>query len=447
MKTMKSFDRADAPGKCTTDILYVTACIVGILLLAGSVLAYAFGAEMSGFQSGTHSGLIWMLTALLTVLFTLRALLWWKYKPVGSTNDSELPSITVVIPVFNEGAGVRASIESVMRSNYPHHLIHLVVVDDGSSDDTWFHIGRACAPFADRVSTVRLDNNRGKRHALFQGFSLAEGEVVVTLDSDSNLRPESLRHLVAPLVRNERVGAVAGKVLVRNRRESLMSRMLGVRYILGFDFVRAYQSELKTVWCCPGALQAYRREVIVSQLIQWRDQRFLGAQCTNGDDHAMTNRVLRLGYDSVYQSTATVETVVPQTYRQLTRMFTRWGSSATREGLIALSFAPRRSVELGGFRGLFMLVDALLQPLTILLRVLFLGAGIFLAIHQPLALASAAAFAGLFALVYAAIFLRSERSREWIFCVCYAYFALIALAWVQPYATITVRGNKWLTRG
>jgi hypothetical protein len=50
-------------------------------------------------------------------------------------------------------------------------------------------------------------------------------------------------------------------------------------------------------------------------------------------------------------------------------------------------------------------------------------------------------------LIYAAIFRRSERSREWVFCVCYAYFALFALPWVQPYATLTVRGNKWLTRG
>ena len=93
-----------------------------------------------------------------------------------------------------------------------------------------------------------------------------------------------------------------------------------------------------------------------------------------------------------------------------------------------------------------MLLDALLQPVGILGRLLFLGGGFFLAVSHPIALASAAALTGLFALGYAALFLRSERSREWIFCVCYAYFALVALAWVQPYATLTVRGNKWLTR-
>ena len=94
-----------------------------------------------------------------------------------------------------------------------------------------------------------------------------------------------------------------------------------------------------------------------------------------------------------------------------------------------------------------MLLDALLQPIGILGRLLLLSGGIWLAMTNPVALASAAAMTGLFALIYAAIFIRSERSREWVFCVCYAYFALFALMWVQPYATITVRGNKWLTRG
>ncbi len=94
-----------------------------------------------------------------------------------------------------------------------------------------------------------------------------------------------------------------------------------------------------------------------------------------------------------------------------------------------------------------MMLDAILQPLVTLSRLLFRAGGLFLALHHPLAFVSAAAATGVFAIVYAGIFLRSERSREWVFCICYAFFALFALAWVQPYATMTVRGNKWLTRG
>ena len=74
-------------------------------------------------------------------------------------------------------------------------------------------------------------------------------------------------------MRDSQVAGVAGKVSVYNRYDNVLTRMLGVRYILGFDFIRAYQSVLKTVWC-PGALQAYRLSVIAPKLSAWRDQRF-----------------------------------------------------------------------------------------------------------------------------------------------------------------------------
>ena len=235
--------------------------------------------------------------------------------------------------------------------------------------------------------------------------------------------------------------------MVRNRKENLITRMLAVRYILGFDFIRAYQSMLHTVWCCPGALQAYRRSVIGPYLKQWRDQTFLGAACTNGDDHAMTNLVLKQGYDSVYQSSATVLTQVPSTYGKLTRMYIRWGRSATREGLRALKFAPRRAFEMGPLRGSLILIDAISQPLTVLLRVIGFGAIGWLLVAHPWVMLSAITLTGWVALLYSAIYLKSERSAEVVYGFIYAFFALFALPWVQPFATLTVRQNGWLTRG
>ena len=426
------------------DLRFIGALAVGLILFIGSVTMFVLSGELEGVLFNSPE--TWCFLAVFFFIFGLRCHLWWRYRPIELRQDVNLPSLTVVIPAFNEGANVRTSIASVLRSNYPTDKLQLIVVDDGSTDDTWTHIQQASKAHGDGVLALRLPRNKGKRHALYEGFSAATGDVVATLDSDSTLRPDSLRNLVAPMEADPTIAAVAGKVLVQNRHQNILTRMLGVRYILGFDFVRAYQSELRTVWCCPGALQAYRRNVIATELDAWLNQQFLGARCTNGDDHALTNTVLRLGYDSVYQSNAIVETIVPKTYRQLTRMFTRWGRSATREGLRALRFASGRAAKIRGWKGAFMLVDAILQPVGILGRLLALGGGLWIAINHPLALATAAALTGLFALVYAAVFLRSERSRDWIFCVCYAYFALIALAWVQPYATMTVRGNKWLTR-
>ena len=63
------------------------------------------------------------------------------------------------------------------------------------------------------------------------------------------------------------------------------------------------------------------------------------------------------------------------------------------------------------------------------------------------ALASAAAATLLSAMIYSLVFLKSERSREVAFGILYAFFAMIALPWIQPYAALTVRKNGWMTRG
>ena len=93
------------------------------------------------------------------------------------------------------------------------------------------------------------------RTALAEGFRRARGEFVVTIDSDSVIEEDTLLAIVGPFS-NPRVGAVAGKVAVYNREKGFIPRMLHIRFILSFDFLRATQSAYGTVYCCPGALSA-----------------------------------------------------------------------------------------------------------------------------------------------------------------------------------------------
>lgn len=425
--------------------------LITVAVSAAALVALALGWPESLSDSplaGSQSTWVPWLSTLVAGLLVLRILLWAGYRPVAPIDDdTELPTLTVVIPAFNEGPGVRRSIESVLASDYPADKLRVIVVNDGSSDDTGVHIDAAAAASSGRALAIHLPTNAGKRHAVFRGLDQATSALVATVDSDSTVPPESLRALVAPIVRQPGTSAVAGKVLVANRRASLISRMLGVRYILGFDFIRAYQSQLRTVWCCPGALQCYRRETIAPHLRRWRDQRFLGAACTNGDDHAMTNLVLSLGHDSRYQSSAEVHTLVPTRYKKLCRMYTRWGRSATREGLRALRFTPRRTAELGPVLGPLMALDALMQPLTVFARGVGFFLGLWLVATAPLTFVSLALGTTIVAWIYALLYLRSDWSSEMLYGVLYAWFALFALPWVQPWATLTVRSNRWMTRG
>lgn len=374
-------------------------------------------------------------------LSALRVALWAAYQPVACASHAEAPMLTVVIPAYNEGAMVARSIDSVAGADYPPGRLQVLAVDDGSRDDTWEHMQRAAARHPGIVRTLRFAANRGKRAALAAGFREARGEVLVTIDSDSVIEPGTLLAMVAPF-RDARVGAVAGRVAVLNRFQGLIPRMLHVRYALSFDFLRAAQSTLGNVVCCPGALSAYRASAVRRALPAWLDQRFLGQPCTIGEDRAMTNHMFELGYDVRYQSNAVVHTMAPTSYRGLCRMFLRWSRSQLREdwrllGLLGSRPLPERLVA-----GLELLA-------TDLGYVFGLGA-LALAAHaavgEPRVLGYMAAAVALGAAPGALYFLRMERSMEWLYGLAYGYFSALALFWIMPYAAVTVRARGWLTR-
>ena len=203
--------------------------------------------------------LLWF--AMGMVLLVLRTLLWIRYRPYSSVAHADAPRLTVVIPAYNEGALVKRSILSAAAASYPRDKLEIIVIDDGSRDDTWQHIAAAASEYPDLVRTIRFARNRGKRAALAAGFEQARGEVVVTVDSDSLIEVDTLLAIAGPF-RDPRVGAVGGKVSVLNRFESLLPRMVHVRYVLSFDFLRSAQSTYGAVYCCPGALSAYRLALV-----------------------------------------------------------------------------------------------------------------------------------------------------------------------------------------
>ena len=140
------------------------------------------------------------------------------------------------------------------------------------------------------------------------GFRAATGSILVTIDSDSEIEARTIDEMVAPFLADPDVGAVAGRVAVLNR-DTTISRMLEVQYALAFDFGRAAQSTYRCVACCPGALSAFRREAVLPFLDEWANQTFLGRPVNHGEDQALTNIVLRQGYDTVYQRNAIVWTL------------------------------------------------------------------------------------------------------------------------------------------
>ena len=139
--------------------------------------------------------------------------------------------MSVVIPVYNEGPLVRDSILSVAKTPLtPGIDWQVIVVDDGSIDDTWQYIQRAVHEAKIEVLAIRNPENKGKRDALQTGFCKASGEVWITVDSDSIVEPDALKNGVSALVRDPKIGCVAGSVKVLNRNDSLITRFLKVSF-------------------------------------------------------------------------------------------------------------------------------------------------------------------------------------------------------------------------
>ncbi len=277
---------------------------------------------------------------------------------------------------------------------------------------------------------------------LAAGFDAASGEIAVTVDSDSIIERGALLAIAGPF-RDPEVGAVGGKVAVFNRFQALLPRMLHVRYVLSFDFLRSVQSTYGAVYCCPGALSAYRLSLIRKILPDWLNQRFLGAACTTGEDRALTNDVLALGYKTVYQGSAVVHTIAPETYGKLCKMYLRWDRSYIREELRLLSTIVWR-LPLPAL--LLTLLEKGITNLRYPVGYFSLALLVTLSVGDPWTLVRVLISLGLASLFYTLYFLRSERSWEFFYGVAYAYFSAFTLLWIFPFALLTLRSRSWMTR-
>ncbi len=379
--------------------------------------------------------------AMGILLLGYRTILWVRYKCFPVSTVQNAPMLTVIIPAYNEGKMVEKTIDSVAAADYPEGRLEIFVVDDGSRDDTWEYISRAAKRHPDLVTTLRFPENRGKRAALATGFRRARGEVLLTIDSDSVIERETLLAITGPF-KDPKVGAVAGRVSVYNRREGLIPRMLHVRFILSFDFLRAAESTYRTVYCCPGALGAYRASIVREILPDWETQTFLGAACTFGEDRALTNYILKAGFDSVYQRCAVVYTIVPTTYRKLTKMLLRWDRSYVREELRLATILWKR--PLGAL--VTTLVERTITNLRYPVSYATLAMVLVLIVDDPQILLRMVMSIGVMSTLYTLYYLRSERSLDFVYGIAYAYFSFIALWWIFPYAVLTARARSWMTR-
>jgi len=276
-------------------------------------------------------------------------------------NHADLPTVSVIVPCYNEGVVIESAIRSLLNLQYP--AVEIVVVDDGSTDDT-YALAKRYEGVHDK-STVRVlrQRNAGKGNALNRGILASHGDLVVCVDSDSRLEPASLLYAV-PHFRDPKVGAVAGNVKVVNRH-NLLTKMQALEYIEGLNMVRRSQGYFSAVNVIPGPLGMFRRSVL-DEVDYYDDDTF-------AEDCDITIKILSHGWKIQYEPYAITWTEAPEKVRDFFRQRYRW----TRG--ILQSLRKHRRHMLGGGGGVntfvlwYMAFESLVWPaMNIFAQIYFL---------------------------------------------------------------------------
>jgi len=253
------------------------------------------------------------LTALLLVVCVARGILviWLarrhRRRP-RAIDPTFSPPVSVVVPAYNEAAGIAGAVHSIASSRYPN--FEVIVVDDGSTDDT----ARIVSEIGlERVRLVRKPNG-GKAEALNAGIAAARNDVLVLVDGDTQLEPETLTSIVQPL-RDKEVGGVSGNAKVANRR-GLLGAWQHIEYVISCNVERRMFDLLDCMPCVPGAIGAFRREALAD----------VGGISTDtlAEDTDLTMATLRAGWKIRYSPDSRAWTEAPATIRDLWRQRHRW---------------------------------------------------------------------------------------------------------------------------
>ncbi len=312
---------------------------VAIVVYAAAILGFVWLTKDLTFTTLARDPLFASYSIAVVIYVLGRFVLALFYRPVPDKGFR--PTVSIVIPAFNEEEGIIGTIASCLEVDYPSHLTEVIAVNDGSTDGTWERILEAKARWP-QLYAVDLGRNYGKRGAMAEGIRRARGDVLVFVDSDSYLEPDAVTAIVQPFA-DERVGAVVGHAEVRNSSVNWMTKMQQVRYYSAFRVIKGTESMLSgTVTCASGCCAAYRRSVVMPLLDDWEFQTFLGRPATFGDDRALTNRILNR-HRVVYQSSARAETVVPERPRVFFRQQLRWKKSWLRENLYVIRYVWKKN--------------------------------------------------------------------------------------------------------
>ena len=259
----------------------------------------------------------WTDILLLIILFfisyvsSLHLILWAENRKKifkkGSA-VSNFPSVSIVIPAYNEEKTIKRVLGNVLSLNYPKENVETIVVDDGSSDGTY----EEASSVSDRIKVFRKQHS-GKAASINFGIRKAKNNFVAVVDGDSFLTASSLSNAMKYFDRGD-VAGVTTRVLVK-KRETIFERWQDIEFKV-IALTRKIRESLNLVDVTPGPLSIYRKDVL--KKVGLFDEKNLT------EDIEIAWRLLDRGYRINMAYDSVVYTYYPEKFSTWLRQRVRW---------------------------------------------------------------------------------------------------------------------------
>ena len=242
---------------------------------------------MSVFASSFYT--VWLLLVGIYTL-AIAILLSTPARKMGRTQLEYFPTVSLVIPTYNEASVITQKLDNVLQLEYPSDKLEVMVVDGGSTDSTREKVKRFADSNFGRLNLVLIEQptRRGKSEAINQALRLSESEVFALTDADVVVKPEALSNLVGYL-RDRNIGAASGVEVPIGDRSLMFQVEAGYKSI--YAATRMSEAAVDTPLMCESEFSVFLRNAI-APLKQ-------GCMC---DDLELTVNLRSRGMKAVYAS-------------------------------------------------------------------------------------------------------------------------------------------------
>ncbi len=247
----------------------------------------------------------------------------------GKKSDTKIegyePTVTIVVPLFNEGKHIYETAKSFAKLDYPKDKLTVTIIDDCSTDDSYEWALKAAKEFP-FVQVMKNPHNMGKRRGINRAVRAATSEIIVSIDSDVIVYPTALRELVCRFSSPE-IAAVGGRVHVSNPNVNWLTKLQTIKYFFGQEYLKNLERGLEQVMCLSGCLTAYRRHVLLELEPILEDRNILGVAIKYGEDRFLTHQIVKHGYKTRMTMDAMCFTKAPPRLRDYFAQQLRWKRS------------------------------------------------------------------------------------------------------------------------